>query len=323
MTSSQIASFNGGNIDVSSAGKLNIGSQEVFSSDDTPKGIYTGHGGHVEVHAAGDILVSGSRIASYDGGDVTVASDHGTVDAGAGAKGFFSVTTGQANPDTGDFETRNDKFFGSGIMALTRTDSATRVGNITVTAGENISANAGGVLQLAFNQYDQTGAKVMLDAGGSIHANQSGILGGTVSLNAKGSIEGVVVANRDVVIEARQNVSVTAVAGGSATVSSGGNVSGSIVGATGVSVAGAEVSAALISTHGNVAASGDATASKVGAFNSVAAPTVQRVTESADKTVAVDTAKLQEDDDKKKRFAETKPTLLRRVGRVTVILPNP
>jgi filamentous hemagglutinin family protein len=323
MTSSQIASFNGGNIDVTAAESMNIGSQGSFTSDDTPRGIYTGHGGHVSVEAGGDVLVSGSRIATYDGGDVTVVSDHGNVDAGAGAKGFFTVTTGQIDPATGEFETRNDKFFGSGIMALTRTDSRTKVGDISIKAGGDISANSGGVLQLAFNQYDQSGAKVQLDAGGSIHANQSGILGGSVNLSAKGSIEGVVVANRDVIIDARQSVSVTAVAGGTASVSAGGSVSGSIVGGSGVSVAGSEVSAALISSHGSVAASGDTSGSKVGAFNSVAAPTVQRVSDSADKTVATETtAKLQDEDDSKKRVAQNKPALVRRVGRVTVILPK-
>jgi filamentous hemagglutinin family protein len=321
MTSSQIASFNGGSIAIASGGSLDIGSQNSFGSDDTPRGIYTGHGGSVSVEASGDILVSGSRIATYDGDDVTVTSDHGTVDAGAGAKGFFTVTTGQIDPSTGAFETRNDRFFGSGIMALTRVDSQTRVGNITITAANDISANAGGVLQLAFNQYDQSGAKVELDAGGSIRANQSGILGSSVSLTAKGSIEGVVVANRDVVIDARQSVSVTAVAGGSATVSSGGAVSGSIVGGGGVNVAGSEVSAALISTKGSVSASGDASGSRVGAFTSVTAPTVQRVSDSADKTVAADNSTQLQDDEKKKRLAQNKPVLVRRVGRVTVILP--
>jgi filamentous hemagglutinin family protein len=324
ITSSQIASFNGGSVNVASLGRMDIGTQDSFTSDDTPKGIYTAHGGHVDVHAVGDIAISGSRIATYDGGDVTVTSDNGTVDAGAGAKGFFSVTTSQLNPGTGQVETRNDRFFGSGIMALTRTDSSTRVGNISITAGSDISANAGGVLQLAFNQYDQSGAKVTLDAGGSIHASQSGVLGGTVALSAKGSIEGVVVANRDVVIQARQNVSVTAVAGGTASVSSGGSVSGSIVGASGVSVAGSEVTASMISTRGSVSSSGDTTGAKMGAFNAVAAPSAQRVTENADKTVATETTTANLDsEEKKKQYAQNKPVLQRRVGRVTVILPKP
>jgi hypothetical protein len=95
------------------------------------------------------------------------------------------------------------------------------------------------------------------------------------------------------------------------------------VGGGGVNVAGSEVSAALISTRGNVSSSGDTSGSKVGAFNSVAAPSVQRVSDSADKTVAGDsTAKLQEQEDSKKRMAQNKPALVRRVGRVTVILPK-
>src|SRR5207237_5779206 len=42
MISSQIATFNGGKISVTAThgGTLNVGSQEQFTSDDTPKGIY-------------------------------------------------------------------------------------------------------------------------------------------------------------------------------------------------------------------------------------------------------------------------------------------
>ena len=91
MTSSQIASFNGGNISVFAGGHMNIGSQDSYTGDDAPKGIYTGHGGSVTVHAVGDVNVNGSRIASYDGGDVAVTSVNGDVDAGSGQNGFFEL----------------------------------------------------------------------------------------------------------------------------------------------------------------------------------------------------------------------------------------
>src|SRR5262249_1193739 len=65
VTSSQIASFSGGSIHLAAFGHLNIGSQDQFTSDDTPKGIYTGHGGDVTVEAGGDISISGSRGATY------------------------------------------------------------------------------------------------------------------------------------------------------------------------------------------------------------------------------------------------------------------
>lgn len=323
MTSSQIASFNGGSIDVIGAGRMDIGSQEQFSSDSTPKGIYTAHGGHVTVQAAGDVRVNGSRIASYDGGDVTVVSQTGDMDAGEGGKGFFYVTTSQLDPVTGSVQNRNDKFFGSGIMALTRTDSDAKVGDIRISAAGSISANAGGVLQLAFNHMDQSGAKVTLDAGGDIKANQSGVLGGNVTLTVKGSIEGLVVANQNVVIDARQNVNVTALASGTAFVSAGDKISGSIVGGGSVSVAGSEVSAAVISTGGSTATSGDTSSAKMGTFNSVAAPTVQKATEEADKTIASKSATTSADEEEeKKRMVAKAPVLARSAGRVTVILPK-
>jgi hypothetical protein len=322
MTSSQIASFNGGNITISSSGSISVGGQDSFASDSTPKGIYTAHGGNLSVHAAGDINVEDSRIATYDGGDITVISDSGNVDAGAGAKGFFSVTTSQIDPATGQPEIRNDRFFGSGIMALTRTDSGTRVGNIMVEAAGNILAGAGGILQLPFNGADQSGAKVSLSAGGSILASQSGILGRDVSLKAGGDIQGIIVAARNVVIDALGGVAVTALAGGSASVSSGSGVSGLIAGAGNVSVSGSEINASVISTGGSTSTSGNASGASVGAFASVAAPAAAKTVESGDKTVAPQTLAMAGDEEDQKKRTGKAPVLVHNVGRVTVILPQ-
>lgn len=303
---------------------MNIGSQERFTSDDTPKGIYTAHGGHVKVEAGGDIAVSGSRISSYDGGDVSVISEQGSVDAGAGAKGYFAVTTSQINPDTGLLDLRNDRFFGSGIMALTRPDSDTHVGNILVQARGDILANSGGILQLAFNHVDQSGARLdVTSLEGDIKAGQSGILGGNVSLNApKGNIEGLVVAVGNLAIKADLgNVAVTALAGGSASVSAGDKVSGSIVSAGNSSVGGSTVDASVISTGGSASTSGNSSSAKVGgAFTAVAAPVATKVTETADKTVATKPIEDKSDDEllKKKKPIQ----LVKTVGRVTVILPK-
>lgn len=318
MTSSQIASFNGGFIDLVAGGRISIGSQEQFTSDDTPKGIYSGSGGAVSVLAGGDIIVRGSRIASYDGGDVSVVSTAGSVDAGEGAKGFFSITSQQINPRSGLVELRNDRFFGSGIIALTRPDSKAQVGNITVKAAQDILANAGGILQLAFNHSDKTRSTVLLDAGRNIEANQSGILGANVSLKAGGDIQGLVVANQNLNIDAVRNVSVTAVASGSVSVKSGESVSGTIVGGGNVSVAGGEISASVISTGGN--ASSNDNASRANAFQNVAAPAAQQAAPEASKTIAESKPKLEDDEDKKGRGP--KPVLARAAGRVTVVLPK-
>ena len=317
MVSSQIASFNQGSIDLRAAGTLNVGGQAQFTSDDTPKGIYSGHGGSIAVEALGDIRLNGSRIASYDGGDVSVISRQGVVDAGNGGKGFFLITTDQFNPETGLVEARTDQFFGSGIVALTRKDSAAQVGNLTVQAGKDILANSGGILQLAFNHSDLSHAFVTLDAGGSIEANQSGILGANVSLKAVGDIKGLVVANRDISIQANQNVAVTALGGGNVTVNAGGSFSGTAVGGGAVDVSGLSVSGTVLSTSGNVATSGDSGAAQTSTFANVAAPVARQTTTESEKPLALAQQEATVDPDQKKKPIQ----LARYVGRVTVILP--
>ncbi|MDB6129585.1 MAG: hypothetical protein JWM04_692, partial [Verrucomicrobiales bacterium] len=323
MTSSQISSFDGGDISIVSGGRLSIGSQEQFTSDDTPKGIYTGHGGNLSVVAAGDINIKGSRVATYDGGNITVTSQNGSVDAGEGAKGFFSIVTQQYNPVTHQIENRNDKFFGSGIIALTRQDSFTKVGDITVKAKQDIKANSGGILQLAFNASDRSHSTVSLDAGQNIEANESGILGANVNLKAGGDIAGLVIANQNINIDARQNINVTAVASGGVAITSGGSVSGTIVGGGNVSVAGDSISASVISASGNASTSGDSVAAKVGGFNGVAAPAAQQTTTETEKAVEKATRPDDLDDNNKnKGMAKKGPVLSKSTGRVTVILPN-
>jgi len=317
MASSQIASFNGGNINLNAGGKMDIGSQDQFTSDDTPKGIYTAHGGDVTVQSAGDINVNGSRIATYDGGNINVTvppkpgeilgpgefSADGDVNAGGGARGFFTVTTQQLNPLTGQLELRNDQFFGSGIVALTRPDSASQVGNITVSARRDILANAGGVLQLAFNNSDLSQAHLTLNAGRDIVATQSGVLGANVKLTSGRDILGLVVGSGNVALDAVHNVAANVLGGGNVSVS-GQSVSGSVVGGGQVGVTGSEISATVISTTGNATTVGTVTG-QVGALASAAAPVAQQTTTEEDKKSVANT----DDEDEEKRRRSAPPPL--------------
>ncbi|MDB6066571.1 MAG: Filamentous hemagglutinin family outer membrane protein [Pedosphaera sp.] len=325
MTSSQIASFNGGNIDVTAGGSINVGAQQQFSSDDTPKGIYTGHGGNVTVTAADDIEVNGSRIATYDGGNVTVVSQHGSVDAGNGGESSFTIITSVVDPVTGLLGTENDTFFSSGIVALTAKNSQSLVGNISITAAKNISANAGGVLQISLNGVGVAASKgtVKLDAGGDINANLSGIVGQNVNLKAGGNIVGQIVATQNILIGAGQNANVTAVGGGSVSVGASGTVSGSVIGGGNVTVSGNEISASVASTAGSVSTSGDTKSAQIGAFAGVAAPAVaQQTSQEADKTIAEDKTDATSDEDEFKKHGTKSAVLVKSSGRVTVILPK-
>jgi len=319
MSSSQIASFSGGNITVTAGGRMDIGSQGQFSSDDTPKGIYTANGGDVSVTAHGNINVNGSRIATYDSGNVSVESVTGDVDAGGGARGTFTVSTLQLESD-GNLQVRNDRFFGSGIVALTRTDSSSQVGNITVNAKNDILASAGGVLQLAFNGTDISHALVTLIAGRNIVANQSGVLGANIDLHAGGDIIGLVVGAGNVTLQAVNNVAANVLGGGNVSVTGGQSVSGSIVGGANVNVSGSEITANITSTGGSANTSGDVSG-KVGGFQGAAPTVAQQTTTEAEKKQTTAKADDESEDEKKKRLAKS-PILSKTTGRVTVILPN-
>jgi filamentous hemagglutinin family protein len=315
MSSSQIASFNGGSIAINAGGEVNLGTQEQVNTDDTPKGIYTADGGSVSVTAAGDINVNGSRIASYDGGDVTVQSLTGNVDAGQGQGGYFQIYTEQHGALV------EDTFFGSGILALTSPASTATVGNITITAGGNISAGSGGIIQLPFNHADSSAATVTLQAGGNIVSTLSGIVGENVDLHATGKVTGLIFAQQELTINATGAIDVTAMAGGSITAnSSDSSVGGDFTGGGNVSVGGITTTAGVVSTGGTASAGGDASTAKVGAFHDVAFQAAEKTVPDAGET-AGETIQTDLGDEEIKK-GNKRPLLAKSTGRVTVLLPN-
>ena len=324
MASSQIASlFGGGNVKVTALqGHMDVGSTEKFVSDDTAVGIYSVHGGNVTVEAGQDIMVNGSRIATFGGGNVSVISDNGTVDAGKGVNIKFSAPSLQLNATTGELEPAGDVYlFGSGITSIiTDRNSTTLMGDIYVRAAVDIKANSGGIVQFAFNggKVDFSKSKVDLIAGRDIDAGQSGVVGNNVNIHAGRDVTGQVVASGNANITAVQNVNVTAIAAGTATVS-GDKVTGSVISGGDANVSGKSGNdASVISTKGAENSTGGSGTGKVGAFTGAAAPVATKTTEDADKTVAKTADKTDDDESKKKKPIQ----LAKTVGRVTVILPK-
>ena len=327
MGASQIASFAGGSISVNAAGRVDVGSQNNFTSDDTPKGIFTSSGGNVTVHAASDINVNGSRIATYDGGNISIVSEAGDINAGSGGLGSVLLFRTSIDPVTGLVKVNTTSIPGSGILATTLPGGTARLGNIALEAKDgSVIASKGGVLQLSFNGVKENdSATIDISAKGhdssptkgNIEAKDSGIIGGNVKLNADGNITGLIVAKQDITIDSKGNVSVTALAGGNANVS-GGSISGStIVGGESVSANAATISdSSLVSA--SVSSSGTQSGVQTG-VGTTAAAAATKVSDDAEKTVASTKKEEDEEDPKKKK----KPIQLARTsGRVTVILPN-
>ena len=202
MFSTAIASFAGGKVDVSADGYINVGTS-VQTGDEVPRGIFTVGKSDVTVTAGGDINVNGSRIAAYDGGNVTVTSLEGNVNAGNGGQGSVEVEQVYVDPRTGQVLTYTPTIPGSGILATSFPipldpaipPSKNAPGNIVVSAQNgNIVASAGGIVQIALNGVSSK-ASISLTAGKNIDASGSGVIGNNVSLKAGGAIKGLIVSS--------------------------------------------------------------------------------------------------------------------------------
>lgn len=329
MYSSAIASLAGGAIDVNVGGSIDLGSPE-FNFSSGSRGIFTTAKADVTVVADGDINIEGSRIAAYDGGNILVRSLNGDVNAGNGGLGVQNVTRITVDPVTGKVVAVSDFIPGSGIIAANFPEASSNpVGNITIeTPNGDINGGAGGVVQLSLNGLSSSASSVNLKAGsvlsdgtvipGNINLSGSGVIGVNIHLDATGNVTGNAVARGDININSLQNVSVSAVGGGSVNVSASGSVGGKIVGIGSANVSGASVSADVL---GNVTA-GTVTSGQSGFAKAQAAGTTsQSTTAQSDNTKTMAKADTAADDDDEKKKKKNSPTLVKRVNRVTVILP--
>ncbi len=333
--STTICALNGGNININAGSYVNVGLKSLTGDDQYVRGIFTVGPGNVSVVAGDDINVNGSRIAAYDGGNVFVESLDGNVDAGSGSSGSVSVEEIYVDPAYQVY-----KFSPviplSGILAMTFPPRgsffpapAYHVGNILVeTPNGNITANAAGIVQLPLNGGNSSSATVVLLAGEDINGNiisqgrnidlgGSAVVGSDVTLKASGDIKGVVFARNNANVSAQQNVNVTVLAEGTASVSGGGDVSGTIIGVGGVSASGSSIDANLESS-GSI--SGNTSGQKGLAPGTAADAASQGMAGDNSASPAKNADTTTTDDDEKKKKGRM-VALMRKTGRVTVVLP--
>ena len=173
MYSSSIASLNAGNINVNAGGVIDVGSKDFSVNTLGTRGIYSTSGGDVSVIAGGDVDVNGSRIATYDGGNVTVESLNGSVDAGNGISFPVTVSGYYVDPSTHIVYNFAPQIPFNGILALTfpardasyPAPTAT-LGNILIEAPNgDVSANVSGILQVSLNKLNYPDATTTVLAG--------------------------------------------------------------------------------------------------------------------------------------------------------------
>jgi hypothetical protein len=123
MTSSQISTVGGGSLSIIATGSLNVGttmlpSKTTGSSKQT--GIFTETGGAIDVFANGDVNVNEARMMTFEGGDITVWSDKGNINAGKGSKAAINASRPTYSCVAGVCSLKfTPPAVGSGIRALT------------------------------------------------------------------------------------------------------------------------------------------------------------------------------------------------------------
>jgi filamentous hemagglutinin family protein len=177
MTSSQISSLaEGSDVTIIARGDMNVGrSTFVSDADRTNTGIFTALGGDVNIFSGGDLNVNESRVMTFRGGDITVWSDLGSVNAGRGSKTTISVAAPK-------YDTKSKSLIfsppavGSGIRALTTTDAdAPPAGDIYLFAPQGvIDAGEAGI----------AGGKVVLGATEVLNARNISFSAGSVGVPA-------------------------------------------------------------------------------------------------------------------------------------------
>jgi filamentous hemagglutinin family protein len=340
MFSTTISCLNGGNISVAAGGNINLGSTYFTANDAFARGIFSTCDSSVSVVAGGDININGSRIAAYDGGNVTVESLHGNVNVGTSGQGSATVEEIFVNPTTRKTSSYAVTIPGCGILATTFPKSLdpafptsqNTVGDILVeTPQGNITSTSAGIVQIPLNGSSANSGTVTLIAGtegangstlylGNIDVIGGGVIGANVTLKATGNIKGNIVARNNLNISALQNISVSAFAGGDATVNAGETVYGTLIGMDGINVTGGTIEAALLSD--NITASGNVTSSQIG-FAPITAANAASQSESADAATKAGDAfgDASGDEDGHGKGKGGKPKLVSS-GRVTVLPPE-
>jgi hypothetical protein len=181
-----------GSIYAMAGSNMNVGKTALSNAPLKSSGITTLYGGDLSVYAGGDINVNESRIMTYLGGDITVWSDQGNINAGRGSKTVVSAPTpiynyDPSNPDVLTSITFTPPSAGSGIRALTFDPDGS--GPVVPPLAGNIYIHAKGFLDAG--EAGIVGGAVFIDPGLGV-LNAANIAGGAGSVGVPTSSQNTV-----------------------------------------------------------------------------------------------------------------------------------
>jgi hypothetical protein len=173
MTSSQISTNSGADaINIMAHGVVNVGKSTIIldkakaAQQQSATGIYTASGGPINMVSLGDINVNESRVMTFRGGDITMWSDQGSINAGRGSRTAVNaqppklVRSNPNDPNSTLVVEFKPPAVGSGIAAKWYNKSLAletpRIGNIYLYAKKSIDAGEAGIAGNRIAFYAQT-----------------------------------------------------------------------------------------------------------------------------------------------------------------------
>jgi filamentous hemagglutinin len=191
MTLSQISTLTGAApIFIFARGSLNVGrSTFITAAQVQSTGVFTAEGGAINIYANGDVNVNESRVMTFMGGDITVWSDDGSINAGIGSKTEVDATPPELTQVNGvTVVAFSPPSVGSGIRAVTYNPDpeadaqAPLAGNIYLFAPTGV-INAG--------QAGIAGRNVILGAVQVLNAQNISFTQGSVGIPLSNSLAGL------------------------------------------------------------------------------------------------------------------------------------
>jgi hypothetical protein len=188
MTTSQISTLAGGDICVFSNGNINVGQTAFVTAAQTQStGIFTGYGGAINIFSVKDVNVNESRVMTFFGGDITMWSDTGNINAGRGSTTEIDASPPSLQSVNGQLVlVFNPPQVGSGIRAVTYApgegEPAPLAGDIYLFAPQGvIDAGQAGI----------AGNQVILGAVQVLNANNISFSSGSVGVPVSTSLSGL------------------------------------------------------------------------------------------------------------------------------------
>jgi hypothetical protein len=190
---SQITTNSGGDITILAAGDLNVGLTAIGDAGEPGEaqssGINTQAGGGINIYTSGDVNVNEARVMTWLGGDISIWTDKGDINAGRGAKTAVNagkprrVNKGTAENPVWVVE-RSPAAVGSGLRTMTYDPDGLEGPSVAPEPGDMYLFASEGLIDAG--EAGISGKRIILGATAVVNAQNISFSQGSVGVPSQG-----------------------------------------------------------------------------------------------------------------------------------------